>query len=68
MKLEHGAILNFEDALYKAQCPKCKKELEWETNFDADGTTYGTECCGLVFSLSPHTVKAEVSNAYGFEK
>lgn len=46
----------FEDCLYKAQCKECESTLNWEANFDADGTQYFAYCCNLQYVMSPKNV------------
>lgn len=62
MKIKNEEILNFNDALYEAQCPICGGKIEWSANFDADGTDYSAECCGKSFYMVPHRVKIYVSD------
>lgn len=50
----------FQDALYGARCPACDEKLEWEADFDADGTTHNTTCCDKMYILYPETVRVEV--------
>lgn len=45
--------VDFSDALYRAKCGECKEGLEWEANFDADGSNYRAECCGFIYGISP---------------
>jgi hypothetical protein len=61
-ELENDKIYGFSDALYNAICPICKDNIEWEADFDADGTTYGAdhEDCGLSFGFGEWTVKAYI--------
>jgi hypothetical protein len=46
----------FQDALYRGACGDCGEGLEWEANFDADGTTYFARCCGHHYWMSPSKV------------
>lgn len=62
MKIKNEEILLFNDALYEAQCPICGEKIEWEANFDADGTNYSAECCGESFYMVPYRVKIYVSD------
>ncbi len=57
MSKKGDVILDFQKALYHTKCETCKDELQWEANFDADGTTYYVECCGTGYWLSPATVR-----------
>lgn len=57
MKLKYEEILNFGDVLYEAQCPICGEKLEWEADFDADGTNYCAKCCEKIFYMIPYKVK-----------
>jgi len=56
MKIFNDEILDFRTALYQAECKECCCALDWEANFDADGTNYNATCCGLRYSLSPYKV------------
>jgi len=62
MIIDKGETLGFYDALYKAQCKTCKCELEWDANFDADGTTYYADCCGLDYYMKPESVVVSVED------
>lgn len=59
-KIKHDKVYDFEDALYNSKCYKCNEELYWEADFDADGTSYSTSCCMLLFTMFPHTVLVNV--------
>lgn len=43
--------------LYNGACD-CGQRLDWEAQFDADGTTYTAACCGFAYWIAPHTVIA----------
>lgn len=45
--------IGFHDALYKMVCEKCDDYLDWEADFDADGTTYFAFCCSRMYRMSP---------------
>lgn len=62
LKLVNGAEMDFSDALYKSKCPICGEGVEWEANFDADGTTYSARCCKQYLRLSPLTVRVSVDS------
>lgn len=62
MKIKNGEILSFSEALYKAQCPICGGLLNWEADFDADGTDYYAECCKKTFCMVSYKVKIEISD------
>jgi hypothetical protein len=51
-----GEEWDFHTALYNAACQQCGARLAWQAHFDADGTTYHAECCGLTYGLSPSKV------------
>lgn len=53
-------IAEFAVALYGCGCIVCKQGLEWEANFNADGTNYYARCCGKRYVMVPHTVKVTV--------
>jgi hypothetical protein len=63
MKIENEKSYPFQDALNESQCRECSAGLEYEAAFDADGTNYSAECCGLIYTLSPETVKASVETS-----
>ncbi len=60
MKVEDKKIYDFGDALYKGECDVCKESLDWEADFDADGTNYYTSCCGNHYAMFPNTVRLEI--------
>lgn len=53
---DQEAEVDFRQALYHGVCGDCKDGLEWEANFDADGTTYFAKCCGHRYSMRPSKV------------
>jgi hypothetical protein len=55
LEIEHEKEYPFSDLLYDAVCPKCKSNLSWEANFDADGTSHTAECCDTWFNMYPRT-------------
>lgn len=57
--------VGFSQALYDGVCDKCGYGLEWEANFDADGTTYNAECCDLQYYMYPSKVNISVDSAEG---
>ncbi len=58
---QDGKTFVFGDLLYRSQCGICQEyNLEWEANFDADGTTYQAKCCGMYYSMGPATHKVNV--------
>lgn len=52
---ERAAFMNqrFKEALYHFKCLICGETVEWEANFDADGTSYSGWCCGFSYYMSP---------------
>lgn len=62
MRVKNGDILTFETALYNAQCSVCGDLLNWEADFDADGTTYYAKCCKKSFCMSSHTIEITIEN------
>jgi len=61
--LEKEQRYNFSEVLYDGACPKCKDNVDWEANFDADGTTYFAECCELKFWMGIETVKVDIEKS-----
>jgi len=55
--VENEGIYNFSRCLYDAACNHCGKSLNWEAAFDADGTMYHADCCGIAYSFVEHTVR-----------
>jgi len=53
----------FGRALHEARCGFCGEELEWEANFDADGTTYKAKCCRREFRMESERVRIEMWDA-----
>ena len=53
MKIESGCSYSFSDLLYRGECTVCGDVLEWEADFDADGTTYAAWCCGKSYYMRP---------------
>lgn len=53
MILKDAEVAEFKKILYHGACPKCKHKVEWEADFDADGTSYFTTCCELEFRMYP---------------
>lgn len=50
----------FIEALYKTRCSTCRNKIQWEANFDADGTTYSATCCNLNYYMSPLSVTISI--------
>ena len=49
--------VQFEEALYHSHCADCNNSIDWEADFDADGTRYTGQCCGYYYRISePKTV------------
>ena len=55
-----GGLVPFSEALYEGLCSLCRHKVEWEAAFDADGTVYHAECCGLIFYMKNHTMLVSV--------
>ena len=55
-------VLKFNEALYNFKCINCRiKTLDWEADFDADGTTYFARCCERFYYMEPYIVKITIS-------
>lgn len=59
MIIKNDIVVDFKEALYNTIC-ECGSKIEWEACFDADGTSYISECCGNSYYMIPHSVKLEV--------
>lgn len=58
--LKDGEVIDFGDSIYHGVCSTCGLRVEMFANFDADGTDYNGECCGMRIWSRPHTVKIAV--------
>lgn len=66
LQITNNGVYPFSDALYKAQCPFCRKySLEWEMVFDPDSPSYHADCCGYRFYMTP--VNMEITFEKGSE-
>jgi hypothetical protein len=55
-------VIEFSKALYQTKCPICDERVEWEAQFDADGTVYLATCCGHEFFMGrPLLVEVEIT-------
>ncbi len=56
LTLAKDLVADFSHALYNSHCPTCRSELEWTCSFDADGSVYYSNCCGIQWSMATNTV------------
>ena len=53
-----GQIVTLPEGL-RAKCTDCLARLQWEADFDADGTSYYSSCCGHQYTMYPETMRLE---------
>jgi hypothetical protein len=58
--MSYITMADFQKALYDYRCPTCDAPVDWEADFDADGTNYHARCCKNNFFMQPATVTIEI--------
>jgi hypothetical protein len=60
LRITDKLITLFSRALHYGVCKDCGETLDWEAEFDADGTNYFAYCCKQSYHMYPNTVSIEV--------
>lgn len=55
---------SFNLLLYDSKCGRCGEYLEWEADFNAEGTSHYAKCCNVFYGIHPSifVVSVEIEN------